>query len=116
MPEAKPTRLLLLWTTDNKETAANMVLMYTTNSCLHGWWDEVVLLLWGAAQRLAAEDADIQALLAAAKNAGVRPIACLACARNMGTLEALQAMGVEVFYTGQFLSDWLKSGDQVLSV
>ena len=32
----------------------------------------------------------------------------------LGTL--LQQQGIEVFFTGQFLSDWLKSGDKVLSV
>jgi hypothetical protein len=110
------TRLLVLWTSGEKETALNMVLMYTTNSKLHAWWDEVVLLVWGAASRLVAEDADVQARLVAARQAGVRVIACLACAKNMGVVDALQLQGIEVFFTGQFLSDWLKSGDKVLSV
>ncbi|MHB1355551.1 MAG: DsrE family protein [Anaerolineae bacterium] len=111
-----PSRLLVLWTSGEKETALNMVLMYTTNAKLHAWWDEVVLLVWGAASRLAAEDADVQARIVAARQAGVRVIACLACAKNMGVVEALKSQGIEVFYTGQFLSDWLKSGDKVLSV
>ena len=115
MSEA-PSRILVLWTSGEKETALNMVLMYTTNSKLHGWWDEVVLLVWGAASRLAAEDPDVQARLVAARQAGVRVIACLACAKNMGVVEALQQQGIEVFYTGQFLSDWLKAGNKVLSV
>ncbi|MHB9033339.1 MAG: DsrE family protein [Anaerolineae bacterium] len=116
MSETKPSRLLVLWTTENKETAANMVLMYTTNSSWHTWWDEVVLLIWGAAQSLVCADADIQALLKVAREAGVKPIACLACARNLGLVEQLQAQGVEVFYTGQYLTDWLKSGDKLLSL
>jgi hypothetical protein len=111
-----PSRLLVLWTSGDKETALNMVLMYTTNSRLHAWWDEVTLLVWGAASRLAAGDEDVQAGIAAARRAGVRAIACLACAQNLGVVEALQAQGIEVFYTGQFLTDWLKSGDKVLSV
>ena len=52
----------------------------------------------------------------AARQAGVRVIACLACAKNLGVVEQLQQQGIEVFYTGQFLSDWLKAGNKVLSV
>jgi hypothetical protein len=111
-----PSRLLVLWTSGEKETALNMVLMYTTNSKLHAWWDEVVLLVWGAASRLVAEDTDVQAGIVTARQAGVRAIACLACAQNLGVVEQLQQQGIEVFYTGQFLTEWLKSGDKVLSV
>ena len=116
MTSESPSRLLVLWASGEKETALNMVLMYTTNSKLHNWWEEVVLLVWGAASRLAAEDPDVQACIVAARQAGVRVIACIACARNLGVVEPLQQQGIEVFPTGQFLSDWIKSGDKVLSV
>ena len=116
MTNETPSRLLVLWTSGEKETALNMVLMYTTNSKLQNWWDEVVLLVWGAASRLAAEDPEVQARIVAARQVGVRVIACIACARNLGVVEALQQQGIEVFPTGQFLSDWIKSGDKVLSV
>jgi hypothetical protein len=116
MTDYTPQRLLVLWTSGDKETSANMVLMYSINTRRHAWWDEVVLLIWGASQRLACEDSDIQALLAAARAAGVRLVACLACAQNLDLVAPLQRQGVEVFYTGQFLTDWLKSGDRLLTV
>ena len=116
MTSESPSRLLVLWTNGEKETALNMVLMYSTNAKLHGWWDEIVLLVWGAASRVAAEDSDVQAHIVAARQAGVRVIACIACARNLGVVDPLQQQGIEVFPTGQFLSDWIKSGDKVLSV
>ena len=116
MTNETPSRLLVLWASGEKETVLNMVLMYTTNAKLHGWWDEVVLLVWGAASRLAAEDPEVQARIVAARQVGVRVIACIACARNLGVVEALQQQGIEVFPTGQFLSDWIKAGDKVLSV
>jgi hypothetical protein len=116
MSAGSPSRLLVLWTTGDKETALNMVLMYTLNSRLRDWWDEVTLLVWGAASRLTAEDADVQAQLGAAQRAGVRVIACIACARNLGVVEPLQQLGIEVFPTGQFLTDWLKSGDRFVSI
>jgi hypothetical protein len=116
MPAESPSRLLVLWTTGDRETALNMVLMYTLNSRLRSWWDEVTLLVWGAASRLAAEDAEVQERIAAAQRAGVRVIACIACATNLGVVAPLQQLGIEVFPTGQFLTDWLQSGAQLLSV
>jgi hypothetical protein len=106
----------MLWTNAQKQTVHNMVFMYSVNSMLHGWWDEVTVLIWGEPARLSAEDAEVQADIARAKEAGVRVIACKACAENLGTVDALEKQGVEVFYTGVFLTDWLKSGDKLLTV
>jgi hypothetical protein len=116
MPTETPSRLLILWTTGDRDTALNMVFMYGINSHLRNWWEEVTLLVWGAASRLAATDEEVQAQVAAAQRAGVRVIACIACARNLGVVEPLQQLGIEVFPAGQFLTDWLKSGDRVLTI
>jgi hypothetical protein len=110
------SRLLILWTSGDKQTALNMVFMYTINAKLYSWWDEVVLLIWGSSDRLAAEDEEVQAQIAAARKAGVRVIACRRCAENLELVEALEKLDVEVFYTGQFLTDWLKSGDRILAL
>jgi hypothetical protein len=116
MSEEKESRLLVLWTTGDKVTAEHMVFMYTINAKRNDWLDHVVLLVWGAASVLTAEDLDIQARIYSARQAGVRVIACKKCAENLNVVEALEQAGVEVFYTGEFLTDWLKSGDPILSV
>ncbi len=111
-----PSKLLILWTNAQKETVHNMVFMYSVNARLYGWWDEVTVLIWGEPARLAAEDAEVQADLARAKDAGVRLIACKACAENLGVADTLKGLGVEVFYTGVYLTDWLKSGEKLLTI
>lgn len=116
MSEGQTERLLVLWTSGERETALNMVFMYTVNSRRFDWWGEVTVLVWGAATRLAAEDAAVRARIAEARAQGVRVIACKACAENLGAVEQLESAGVEVFYTGTFLTDWLKSGDRMLTV
>jgi hypothetical protein len=116
LAEEQPSRLLVLWASGEKETALNMVLMYTFNARAHGWWPEITLLVWGAASRLLAQDHEVQERVVATRDAGVRVVACKKCAENLGVVEALEQLGVEVFYTGEFLTDWLKSGDRVLSV
>lgn len=109
-------KLLILWTTGEKETAMNMALLYAYNALFKGWWDDVTLLIWGASAQLAVEDDDVKEYLARIRDVGVRVIACKRCALNMGVADDLEAQGVEVFFTGEFITDWLLSGDKLLSV
>ena len=109
------SKLLIVWATGDKDVALNMVLTYAINSKLHDWWKEVVLLIWGSSSRLSAQDKEIQQRIASAQNEGVRVIACKKCAENMHVVQELEQLGVEVFYTGEFLTNWLKSGEQVLT-
>lgn len=39
-------KLIVLWTSGDKEVALNMVFMYTLNAKKKGWWDEVGLIVW----------------------------------------------------------------------
>ena len=50
-------RLLVLWTSGDRTVAMNMVCMYTLNSKINGWWEEVTLLIWGASGDLLVNDA-----------------------------------------------------------
>ena len=106
----------ILWTTDNKETAMHMVCLYAHNALLKGWMDKVTVLVWGAAQRLIAEDAEVRAKVEAMRKDGVNVIACLKCADEMGVKVGMEACGIDVFYTGEFLSEWIKSGQPIVSV
>jgi hypothetical protein len=106
----------ILWTTDNKETAEHMVLLYAHNAKLKGWMEEVTVLVWGASQQLIAQDKDIQEKVKAMINDGVKVVACLKCAENMEIEDGLNACNIDVFYTGEFLSEWIKSGDTIISV
>ena len=106
----------ILWTTDNKETAINMVLLYAHNAKLKGWMDEVSVLVWGASQQLIAQDKEIQEKVKSMINDGVKVIACLKCAQNMDIVEGLEACNIDIYYTGELLSSWIKSGETVISV
>ncbi len=116
MNSGNSKELLVLWTTAERETVDHMVFMYTLNAKLKGWWEDVTLLVWGAATKLAAEDKALQESLRTFREKGIRTIACKKCAENLGAVEKLEKIGVEVFYTGEFLTDWMKSGKAMLSV
>lgn len=106
----------ILWTTDNKETSLHMVCLYAHNAILKGWMDEVEVLVWGASQRLIAEDAEVRAKVEAMIKDGVKVIACQKCAENIGVIESIQACGIGVLYTGGVLSQWIESGETLICV
>ncbi len=106
----------LLWTTDNKDTALNMLCLYGHNAKLQGWMDEVEILVWGASQNLIARDTEVQAKVKAMINDGVKITACKKCAENMGVEQELSSCSIEVYYTGKLLSEWIKSGESIITV
>jgi len=107
--------VLVVWTSGEREVAMKMVFMYALNAKKYGWWEDVTMLVWGPSQRLLAEDAELQEELAAMLEIGVRAVACKACADSYPVTEELEALGVEVFYTGQFLTEWLRSDGCVVT-
>jgi len=106
----------ILWTTDNKETALHMVCLYAHNALLKGWMDEVEILVWGASQRLIAEDAEVRAKVEMMVQDGVNVVACLKCADTLEITQSLQTCGIDVYYTGELLSAWINSGETIISV
>lgn len=107
------THLYVLWTNDNPITAEKMVFMYTVNSLIHGWWEKVTLIIWGATVKLASEDDHIQKMIGKALEAGVHVTACKACADQLGVTETLEKLNIEVRYWGIPLTEIL-TGDQKL--
>ena len=110
------THLYVLWTNDNPITAEKMVFMYTVNSLIHGWWEKVTLIIWGAPTKLVSEDANIQKKVKDALDAGVHITACKACADQLGVTETLEKLQIEVKYWGLPLTEILKNNEQLLTI
>jgi hypothetical protein len=108
-------KLLIVWTSGDKDVAKNMVFMYALNSKLEGWWDDVTLLVWGPSSNLLAKDADLQEYLKQLQEVQVRVVACKRCAMNYEIEQDLLDLGLEVFFSGQFLTDWIRSGDHYIT-
>jgi len=109
-------KLNILWTTDNKDTVTHMLGMYVINAKIHGWWDEINVLIWGASQKLVTRDPEIQKLVAELQEHGVTVEACKACADSFCVSDSLTEMGISVRFTGQALTEYLKSADKFLSI
>jgi hypothetical protein len=110
------TELFVLWTNDNPVTAEKMVFMYSINSMIRGWWKKVTVIIWGATAPLVSENKDIQEKVREALEKGVHLIACKACADQLGVTGKLEALGVEVDYTGELLTDILKSEKALITI
>ncbi|HCY86787.1 MAG TPA: DsrE family protein [Desulfobacteraceae bacterium] len=113
---SEKNHLYLLWTNADKLTAEKMVFMYTVNSLIHGWWEYVTLIVWGATAKLAAEDQEIRAMIRDALEKGVHVTACKACTDQLGVTAEVEALGVEVKYWGAPLTEILKSNEKLLTV
>ena len=108
--------LHILWTNADLETSRYMVMMYARNSMLRQWWDGVTVVIWGATARLVAENEFIQDEMRTAAQAGVKFTACVACARQLGVVEKLEALGVEVISWGPPLTEILQNHGPLLTV
>ena len=112
----EPNELFVLWTSGDRETALGMAFMYTLNSKLRGWWEDVTLIVWGASTKLLAEDEDLQERICQMIDSGVDVVACIACAEMFGATKTLEGLGIEVKPMGHPLTQLLKAGITVLSV
>ena len=108
--------LLIHWTTDNYDTAMNMVLLYAYNAKKKELWDEITLLVWGASQNLLRDNKNISKKVIELQEVDIRVVACEHCASEQGTKEALVACNVDVFSTGKLLTQWLQSKKSILTV
>ena len=110
------THLYVLWTNDDLIVAEKMVFMYTINSLINNWWDNVTLIIWGAPAKLVSENINIQAKIKEAQEAGIHVTACRACADQLGVTEALENLNIEVKYWGQPLTEILKNNEKLLTI
>ena len=112
---APSERLVVLWTSGDRDVAMNMVFMYTLNAKLAGWWKDVTFIIWGPSARLLTEDAGLQAELAKMMKAGIVLETCIACAERYGVTGRLRELGVDVKGMGKPLTEYIKEGRTVLT-
>jgi hypothetical protein len=109
-------RLVVLWTSADRDLATHMGFMYTNASKRNQWWDEVRLVVWGPSSRLLAEDEGLQDYIKKMQSAGVEVQACIVCANMYGVADKLRALDIEVKGMGKPLTDMLQSGWTLISL
>ena len=101
-------KLVVLWTSGDRDVALKMVFMYTYNAKKWEWWDDITLLVWGPSAKLLTEDTELQDYVKNMKELGVHLLACKGCADMYEVSGKLEEIGVEVRYTGKDLTNFIK--------
>ncbi len=107
-------KLVVIWTSGDREVALKMVFMYTLNSKKYNWWDDITLVVWGPSARLLTEDKELQDYMKQIIDAGIVVKACKGCSDQYGVSEKLEQLGIEVKYMGE-ITNYIKEGRHVLT-
>ena len=108
-------KLIILWTSGDREVAIRMVFLYTLNAKKRGWWKDICLVVWGPSSKLLSEDLELQEYISQIKDAGVKLEACKVCADAYNVSSKLEALGIDVKGMGIPLTEYLKSGLKVMT-
>ena len=108
-------KLVVIWTSGDREVAIKMVFMYVLNSRLHKWWDDITLIIWGPSTNLLSQDYELQEYLERIKEQGVTLEACINCTDMYGITKKLAGLGIDVKLMGSPLTDYIKEGRKVIS-
>lgn len=113
---AASEKLVVLWTSGDREVALKMVFMYTYNAQANAWWDDITLVVWGPSAKLLSEDKELQDYMSRIMDAGVTVKACKGCSDQYGVSDKLEELGITVLYIGKELTDYLKEGRKIMTI
>ena len=102
---------ILIWLASGDKGKLRPGIMYGTNASKRGWVEDVQFVVFGDAETLLLEDADLFELV---QTVG-QPFYCKAVAERVGIVTELEARGAQVIYVGQRISDLINDGYQVLT-
>lgn len=111
----KNEKLVIIWTSGDREVALKMVFMYTYNAKKYKWWEDLTLLVWGPSAKLLSEDKELQDYIKKIIESGVVVKACKGCSDMYGVSEKLEELGVNVYYVGKELTEYIKEGRNILN-
>jgi hypothetical protein len=109
-------KLLILWSSADREVAKKMVLLYGSVILPRGYWDEAHLMIWGPSSKLLAEDAELQEMLKTVLDTGVTASTCVVCTDDYGVTDTLSDLGVEPNHTGELFTEALQNDWKVITL
>ena len=107
----KTNKLLIVWSSEEKEVAKKLILLYGSVMLERNYWDEATIMIWGPSAKLLAQDKEIQERVKVVQNTGVKFNACVVCTDDYDVSNQLREMGIELIHTGEMLTESLQSDD-----
>lgn len=108
-------RLLIVWSSSDKEVAKKLILLYGSVMLPRGYWDEATIMIWGPSAKLLAHDQELQEKVKEVMKTGVKFNACIVCSDDYGVSDELSALGIELTHTGEMLTNALKNDHKVIT-
>jgi len=108
-------KLAIIWSSSDPEVAEKTCFMYAQNAKRQGWFDEVVLIIWGPSAKLLAENDDLKADIKKMQDLGITIEACISCAHMYGVDQDLADLDIDIKAMGVPLTNYLKEGWHTLS-
>lgn len=104
-------KLLIVWSSGEKEVAKKLVLLYGSVMLERQYWDEATIMIWGPSALLLAQDEELQKQFKVVQDSGVKFNACVVCTDDYGVSDQLRELGVDLIHTGEMLTESLQSDD-----
>ncbi len=102
-------KLVVIISTGEREKARTG-LMYAINALLHGWMEDVKIIIFGPAEALIVEDKELQEKLQTYQDLGHEAVACRFLSDASDLSAKIEGIGVKVDYVGENISKLIKSG------
>ena len=108
-------KLLIVWSSQDKEVASKLVLLYSSVILPRNYWDEAILMIWGPSAKLLSEDKNLQEKVKEVSATGVKLQACVVCTDDYGVSDELRSLGVDLIHTGEVLTNALQEDWKVIT-
>ncbi|KAA0257371.1 hypothetical protein FHQ18_10005 [Deferribacter autotrophicus] len=102
---------ILIWLASGKKELLEPGITYGINAKKYGWVEDVKFVIFGQAEKLLLEDEELFKTL----QEHVEPVYCKFVADQKGISEKLEEKGAKVIYVGEFISNLIKEGYEVLT-
>lgn len=108
-------KLVVIWTSGERDVALKMLFVYLNNALRNGWWNDITLIVWGPSAKLLAGDGMVRNFMKKVMDNGVKVLACKGCSDEYEISDELEGMGISVEYVGELMTQYIKSERQVIT-
>ena len=105
------SKLLVVLKSDDYRNIDYFITPFILNSKQNEWFHDVEVLIWGASADYCKASRKAQKRIKEMISLGIEVRACKFCADKVYATKKLESIGVNVMYTGVYLSDRLKDKD-----
>lgn len=103
------SKIFLLITSGDPRILTDVVFPYVRNAKKHGWMDTIRVIFWGPSEKVLVSALEVKAqIIDLVDLLPENVFACQECAEDYHIKDLIEALGVNVEFIGQLISDMLK--------